>query len=90
VNDLLDSFRDEIATVLELHVSMVSTRMNEVIKRLTVVATVGLPLTVITSYYGMNFEFPEYHWPHPGLYVLGLLLASGGLTWWYLKRNRWI
>ena len=41
VSDLLDSFRDEIATLLELHVTMVSNRLNEVIKRLTVIATIG-------------------------------------------------
>ncbi len=89
VNDLLDSFRDEIATVLELHVSMVSNRMNEVIKRLTVVATVGLPLTIVTSYYGMNFEFGEYHIAHPHLYVLGLLAVTAVATLWYLKRRHW-
>src|SRR5262249_38384292 len=52
VADMLDSFRDESASVLELHLSAVSNRMNEVIKRLTVIATIGLPLTVVTSYYG--------------------------------------
>jgi magnesium transporter len=36
--------------------------MNNVIKRLTVIATIGLPLTVVTSYYGMNFKLPEYDW----------------------------
>jgi magnesium transporter len=89
VNDLLDSFRDEISTVLELHVSMVSNRMNEVIKRLTVVATVGLPLTIVTSYYGMNFEFGEYHIAHPHLFVLAMLGVSAIATLWYLKRRNW-
>ena len=89
VNDLLDSFRDEISTVLELHVAMVSNRLNEVIKRLTVIATVGLPLTVVTSYYGMNFEFFEYKFPHPHLFAAGLLLASAVGTLWYLRRRGW-
>ena len=68
-----------------------SNRLNEVIKRLTVLATVGLPLTIVASYYGMNFTFPEYRWPWPwnGLFALGLLLLSAGLTWWYLRRRRW-
>jgi len=89
VHDLLDSYRDEIATVLELHVAMVSNRLNEVIKRLTVIATIGLPLTVITSYYGMNFEFGEYKFPHPHLFIGGLLLASALITLWYLRRRGW-
>jgi magnesium transporter len=89
-NDLLDSFRDEVAGLLELHVSVVSNRLNQVIKVLTVIATLGLPLTVVTSYYGMNFEFAEYHWKYGELYVIGLLVALVGGTWWYLRRRRWI
>jgi len=90
VNDLMDSFRDEVTTLLELLTSMVSNRLNEIIKRLTVIATVGLPLTVVTSYYGMNFPLPEYKWPHAWIYILGLLALMAGATWWFLKRKRWI
>jgi magnesium transporter len=90
VSDLLDSFRDESATLLELHVTMVSNRLNEVIKRLTVIATVGLPLTVITSYYGMNFELFEYRLPHAWAYVLALLAASAAVTLALLRRKRWM
>ena len=89
VSDLLDSFRDESASVLELHLSAVSNRMNEVIKRLTVIATIGLPLTVVTSYYGMNFALPEYKWAHSEWYALGLMIATGFATWLFLKSRRW-
>ncbi len=88
VSDLLDSFRDETSSLLELYVSMVSNRLNQVIKRLTVIATVGLPLTVITSYYGMNFALPEYRWPWGEWYVLGLLALTAAATWWILRRQR--
>jgi magnesium transporter len=90
VNDLLDSFRDEVASLLELQVALVSNRLNDVIKRLTVIATIGLPLTLVTSYYGMNFRFPEYQWPHPWIHVLGLLLLTAGATWWFLNWKRWL
>lgn len=89
VSDLLDSFRDEISTVLELHVTMVSNRLNEVIKRLTVIATVGLPLTVVTSYYGMNFDFFEYKFHHPHWFAAGLLVATAIGTLWFLRRKGW-
>ena len=89
VSDLLDSFRDESASVLELHLSALSNRMNEVIKRLTVIATIGLPLTVVTSYYGMNFELPEYKWPHSEWYALGLMLATAFATWLFLRSRKW-
>ena len=90
VNDLLDSFRDEVAGLLELHVSVVSNRLNEVIKVLTVIATLGLPLTVVTSYYGMNFPLVVYRWKYGELYVLGLLAMTMVGTWWFLRRRRWI
>jgi len=90
VHDFMDSFRDEVATLLELQVSTASNRLNEVIKRLTVVATVGLPLTVVTSYYGMNFQFAEYGWRYGWAYVLGLLALTAGVTWWFLKKKRWM
>jgi len=89
ISDLLDSFRDESSSVLELYLSAVSNRMNEVIKRLTVIATIGLPLTVVTSYYGMNFPLPEYKWPHSEWYALGLMLATGLGTWLFLRSRRW-
>jgi magnesium transporter len=89
VSDLLDSFRDEAATLLELHVAIVSNRLNQVIKVLTVIATIMLPLTVITGYYGMNFRLPEFGWRWGWLYALGLLAVTAGGTWWYLRRRRW-
>ena len=89
VSDLLDSFRDETSSLLELHVAMVSNRLNQVIKRLTVIATIGLPLTVVTSYYGMNFKLPEYEWHNSEWYALGLMVVTGGGIWWFLKSRRW-
>jgi magnesium transporter len=89
VSDLLDSFRDEVATLLELHVAVTSNRLNQVIKVLTVIATIMLPLTVITSYYGMNFHLPEFAWRWGWLYALGLLTVTGFGTWWYLRRRHW-
>jgi magnesium transporter len=90
VGDLLESFRDESATLLELQVAMTSNRLNEVIKTLTVIATIMFPLSVVTSYYGMNFEFLEYRWKYGWAYILALLAATAATTWWYLRRNRWL
>lgn len=90
VGDLMDSYREEVAGLLELHVAMVSARLNEVIKVLTVIATIMLPLTVVTSYYGMNFKFAEYEWRYSTLYIVGLLAATALVTWWLLRRNRWL
>lgn len=96
VNDLLDSFRDETAALLEMHVSQVSNQLNEVIKRLTVIATIGLPLTIVTGYYGMNVGpdriFPEFRAlpAHPIVWVWLVLLVTTVVTWWWLRRRRWL
>ncbi len=90
VSDLLDSFRDEAATLLDLHVAVSANRLNEVIKRLTVIATIGLPLTVVTGYYGMNFPLPEYRWPHSEIFAIGLLVGTGGITWLLLRWRKWL
>ena len=66
-----------------------SNRMNDVIKRLTVIATIGLPLTVVTSYYGMNLKLPEYQWEHGEWFVLSLLALTALGTWAYLRLRRW-
>jgi magnesium transporter len=55
-----------------------------------VIATIGLPLTIITGYYGMNFELPEYRLPHAHAYVLGLLALSALVTWVVLRWRRWM
>jgi magnesium transporter len=89
VNDLLDSFRDEIATLLELHVSVVSNRLNEIIKRLTVIATIGVPLTVVTGYYGMNLKMAAYGWHYGELYVVGVLAITALATYAVLRWKRW-
>ena len=89
VNDLLDSFRDEGATLLELQVAVTSNRLNSVIKVLTVMATIMLPLTVVTSYYGMNFRMPEFAWRYGWLYALGLLTLTALGTWAYLRKRHW-
>jgi magnesium transporter len=88
--DLIESFRDETASLLELQTAMTSNRLNEVIKRLTVIATVGLPLTIVTSFYGMNFQFAEYELKHPWIFVGSLLVISGLGLWWFLKRQDWL
>jgi magnesium transporter len=87
--DLADDARDMLAAVLEAHLSMVSNRLNEVTKVLTMTATVFLPLTFIAGVYGMNFEFmPELHWRWGYPVVLATMaLTALGLVWWFRRRG---
>jgi magnesium transporter len=83
--------RDIISGLLDIYISSVSNKMNEVMKVLTVFATIFIPLTFLTGIYGMNFEYmPElgWHWSYPILWVIFISLPAGLLV--YFKRRHWL
>ncbi len=81
--------RDILTEALNLHMSMVSHRTNQVMKKLTVVSVVFLPLTFLVGVYGMNFEiFPELHWRYGYLYFWGLVVAAVATLLHLLRRSR--
>ncbi|MEJ2099948.1 MAG: magnesium/cobalt transporter CorA [Desulfobacterales bacterium] len=91
VIDTIESFRDIIAGIMDLYLSMVSNRMNEVMKVLTIMATLFIPLTFIAGIYGMNFKFMpelEWKWSYPVLWVV-LIIISGCMLL-YFKRKKWL
>jgi magnesium transporter len=91
VIDTIESFRDIIAGIMDLYLSMVSNRMNEVMKVLTIMATLFIPLTFIAGIYGMNFKFMpelEWKWSYPVLWVV-LIIISGCMLL-YFKRKNWL
>jgi magnesium transporter len=97
VIDLLESFREMASGLLEIHVSMLSNRLNEVMKVLTIFSTIFIPLTFITSLYGMNFDpdvspwnMPELRWAYGYPAVLVLMVAVAALTFGYIYRKGWI
>ncbi len=89
--DSIETFRGIVSGMLDIYLSSVSNKMNEVMKVLTVIATIFIPITFLTSLYGMNFHFmPELDWPfaYPLLWLV-ILLISGGLLL-YFKRRDWL
>ncbi|SNX53201.1 magnesium/cobalt transporter CorA [Thermoanaerobacterium sp. RBIITD] len=76
--DLIDTYQDLLAGTLDLYMSQISNRMNEVMKVLTIITTVMMPLTLITGIYGMNFKYmPELNWNYgyyAALFVMGLIV----------------
>src|SRR5262249_50875997 len=89
ISDLVDDARDLLGGVLEAHLSMVSNRRNEVMKVLTMIAPVFLPISFIAAVYGMNFEhMPELHWRYGYLFAWAAMLATaGGLVAWFRSRG---
>jgi len=92
VTELVDTYRELTSSMLEAHFSVQSQQMNEIMKRLTLISTIMLPLTLIAGIYGMNFKkvFPELEWTYGYFYALGLMatVAAGILI--YFRRQRWM
>ena len=89
VIDTMDSYRDLINGMLDIYLSSVNNRMNEIMKVLTVFATIFIPLTFLVGIYGMNFEFmPELHWKwsYPILWGFFFLIPAAILTWFGKKK----
>jgi magnesium transporter len=89
--DLLEVCRELTASLLELHLSTANQRLNEVMKFLTVIATIFIPLTFIVGVYGMNFHWmPELEvwWAYPACLVMMAAIAAV-MVWWF-RRRRWL
>jgi magnesium transporter len=81
VSDMIDSYRDLLASSMDVYLSTVSNRLNLVVKRLTVIATIALPLIVITGFFGQNFGFLVEHvesWP--AFLGLGIVLPLAAVV----------
>ncbi len=91
VIDMVDSFRDILGGMHDTYLSSISNRMNEIMKVLTIIATIFIPLTFIVGVYGMNFEnMPELRWPMGYYMIWGVMLAVGIGLLVYFKRRKWI
>ena len=91
VLDTVEALRDVVSGMVDLYLSTVSFRTNEIMKVLTVMASVFIPLTFFAGIYGMNFEYmPELHvhWAYPTLLAFMFVLAAGMLI--YFKRKGWL
>ncbi|MFA4917091.1 MAG: magnesium/cobalt transporter CorA [Syntrophales bacterium] len=91
VIDTVETFRDLLSGTMDLYISSVSNRMNEIMKVLTVIATIFIPLTFFAGLYGMNFEYmPELKipWAYPAL-LLFMATVVGGMLW-YFRRKHWL
>ncbi|MDR2917560.1 MAG: magnesium/cobalt transporter CorA [Tannerella sp.] len=87
---LLEACREEANAVFDLHIANNDLRMNEIMKRLTVVSTIFIPLTFIVGVWGMNFKFmPETEWDYGYLLAWIILIVVGLATWWYLLKRKW-
>ena len=87
-----DNYREALTSTLQVHLNLQQNQINRVIKVLTIMATLAMPILAVTSFYGMNVQ----HWPSIShslvfsyIWVLGLSGALTGLTYWIMKRKGW-
>jgi len=89
--DTVETFRDMVSGLMDVYLSSISNRMNEVMKVLTIIATIFIPLSFVAGLYGMNFVYmPELQWRFGYFAVLGVMLAIGAGMLLYFKRRKWL
>jgi len=96
VLDIVETYRELAFGLVDLYMASLSSRMNEVMKVLTIIATTFMPLSFIAAIYGMNFDrryawnLPELGWPFGYAFALGLMATSAALMLWFFRRKGWI
>jgi magnesium transporter len=91
VIDTVESFREILTSMVETYLSSVSNRMNEVMKVLTIIATIFIPITFFVGVYGMNFEFmPELKWRYGYVFVWAVVIGTVLTMLAYFRRKKWL
>lgn len=97
VIDTVETYRDLLSGMMDIYVSSVNNKLNEVMKVLTIFATIFIPLTFVCSLYGMNFDttasafnMPELHWRYGYIFVLSIMLAMVIAMLAFFKRKKWM
>lgn len=89
--DSIETYRDLLAGLMDIYLSSISNKMNEIMKMLTVISTIFIPLTFLAGVYGMNFQYmPELHWKwgYPILWIIMAFIAFSMYV--YFKKKKWV
>jgi magnesium transporter len=91
VIDTVESFREMLTSMVETYLSSVSNRMNEIMKVLTIISTIFIPITFLVGLYGMNFvHMPEIRWRWGYAFVWVMIVASVGAMFAFFRRKKWL
>ena len=89
-SELSDSYREILYDQLNIYHSSMSTKLNEIMRVLTVFSVIFIPLTFIVGVYGTNFEnLPELHWRHGYFLMWGVMVLTTLVMLWYFRRKKW-
>jgi len=91
VADTIDTFNNMLTNMLDVYLSSISNKTNEVMKVLAIFSTIFMPLTFLTGLYGMNFRFmPELEWEFGYFTILGVMAVLAVVMIWFYKKMEWI
>jgi magnesium transporter len=91
LSDLADGMRDLSGSTIETHLALVNNRMNEVMKLLTIISTIFIPMSFVAGVYGMNFDYmPELSWRWGYLMVWIVFLGIAGSLLYFFRRRKWL
>ena len=88
--DFIETYRDLVSGAMDIYLSAVANRTNEVMKRLTIYGTISIPVLAVTGFYGMNVPLPIQQWPFAWHWVLGVMGVSIGLLLLLFWRKGWM
>src|SRR6266545_997334 len=90
IGELAQSYTDSLTGLLQVYLNMSSNQTGEVVKLLTIITVITTPLTLIGTWYGMNFKhMPEVEWVNGYWFVVILTAVTTALTYWYFKSKKW-
>lgn len=91
VNESIEMYREMVWSLLEMYMSIMSNKMNEIMKVLTIMSTIFIPLTFIVGVYGMNFDnMPELHYKNGYFILIGLMIFIFLMMLIYFRRKKWL
>jgi magnesium transporter len=91
LNELTEMHRDAVNSLIDVYLAATSNRLNEIMKKMTVIATVLMTMALVAGIYGMNFDFmPELHWAFGYPFALALMGGSGFLVIVFFRRKGWL
>jgi magnesium transporter len=90
IADLADSYRELVTAALDIYMSGLANRTNDVMKALTLISTVMLPLNFLAGLYGMNVDLPGQHWHFQFFVIVAVMGLVSGTLWWAFRRRKWL
>ena len=89
-SNLAQNYADALTGILQVYLNMSSNHTGEVVKLLTMITLITTPLTLVGTWYGMNFsQMPELHWQYGYELAMAITIVSTAATYWYFKKKKW-